>query len=133
MAGVTALGYTGSNWVLAGHSAGGMIGQDYATSSGQFIAQVLMGAAINRDKVSIQSDGSSSIDYTVPTLTIGGSRDGITRISRMAEASWHQDKNVQSSQAGLFPVEVIDGAAHYQFATESNIPKDVKKSDLIGA
>lgn len=50
----------------------------------------------------------------------------------MSEALWHQTINIQDSQSGLFPVEVIDGAAHYQFASESNIPKDVKKSDLIG-
>lgn len=32
----------------------------------------------------------------------------------------------------MFPVECIEGAAHYQFANDSTIPKDVKNSDLIG-
>lgn len=33
----------------------------------------------------------------------------------------------------MFPIEVIDGAAHYQFASEENIPKNIIKSDLIGS
>lgn len=91
---ITAAGYTGSNWIFAGHSAGGMIGQEYVESSGSFIASILMGAAINRDNVSINDDGTSAINYTVPTLTIGGTRDGVTRISRMAEARYHQNLNI---------------------------------------
>jgi hypothetical protein len=32
----------------------------------------------------------------VPTLTIGGTKDGIARISRIAESFWHQHENIES-------------------------------------
>jgi hypothetical protein len=49
-----------------------------------------MGSVLNRDKIEIQSDGTSKLNkYNYPTLTIGGTKDGITRISRVAESYWH--------------------------------------------
>lgn len=45
-----------------------------------------MGSALKRDKHSIQNDGTTIFDgFNVPTLTIGGTKDGFTRISRVAE------------------------------------------------
>jgi hypothetical protein len=55
-----------------------------------------MGNSLKRDKHSIQADGSTLFNYKVPTLTIGGTRDGFTRISRVAESYWHQVKNINS-------------------------------------
>ena len=69
-------------------------GGDY---SDLFKAQVLLGGVLNRDWISIEEDGSSSFDYTLPTLAITGTRDGFTRMSRSAEAYWHQVKNVKSA------------------------------------
>ena len=77
-----------------------------------------MGSVLDRKKISINEDGTSAVDYTIPTLEIAGTRDGISRLSRTAESYWHQVKNVQKSQANLFPVEVIEGVSHYQFADD---------------
>jgi hypothetical protein len=57
-----------------------------------------MGAVLNGDKHSIQKDGTTLFTkYTYPTLTIGGTKDGFERISRLAETYWHQEKNINSS------------------------------------
>ena len=49
-------------------------------------------------------------------MTIGGTKDGLMRISRIAESYWHQVTNIDPSQAEMFPVEALQGVAHYQFA-----------------
>ena len=53
------------------------------------------------------------------------------RITRVAESYYHQVTNISSSQAKLFPVEVLTGVAHYQFA--GGVPPSfVQKNDLKG-
>jgi hypothetical protein len=88
-----------------------------------------MGSALNRDKHSIQKDGSTLFNYKAPTLTIGGTNDGFTRISRVAESYWHQVKNINASQKNLFPIVELNGVSHAQFAN-TNIPSTVKDGDL---
>lgn len=118
---------------MAAHSVGGVMTQDFlvdgAKDSDLFIGQALMGAVLNRDKMSINADGSSAVDYSIPTLSITGTRDGFTRVSRSAESYWHQVKNVQKSQSNLFPMELLDGVSHYQFASD-NIPSTILDGDL---
>lgn len=41
-----------------------------------------MGSVLNRKKVKLNSDGTSVFDYSIPTLTVSGTRDGFSRISR---------------------------------------------------
>jgi hypothetical protein len=48
-----------------------------------------MGATLTRDKHIINDDGTSHFNYTVPTLTLGGSKDGLMRITRVTENYWH--------------------------------------------
>ena len=82
-----------------------------------FKGQILMGSVLQRDTREVQKDdGSTLYDYSVPTLTIGGSKDGLMRVSRVAESYWHQVTNIHADQANLFPVEMLEGVAHYQFA-----------------
>ncbi len=59
-------------------------------------AQILMGSTLTREHRSIQPDGTTFFDYPVPTLTIGGTKDGLMRISRIAESFWHSQENVNS-------------------------------------
>lgn len=85
-----AQGFTGDNIVMAGHSLGGVTVQGYTkTHSDTVKAQVLMGAVLTRDTKQINSDGTSSVLYDVPTLTVGGTKDGLMRISRVGENFWH--------------------------------------------
>ena len=82
-----------------------------------FKGQILMGSVLLRDTRSVQTtDGSTLYNYSVPTLTVGGSKDGLMRLSRVAESYWHQVTNITCMQSHLFPVEVLEGVAHYQFA-----------------
>jgi hypothetical protein len=71
-----------------------------------------MGSVLTRDNRSIQSDGTSKYNYNVPTLTIGGTKDGLMRISRVAESFWHSYNNITPSQKDLFPVVALEGVSH---------------------
>jgi len=125
-------GYTGDNWILAGHSIGGDLTQEYLNSNNEEVSmiksQILMGSAINRSNRKIQDDGKSHIDQ-ITTLQLGGSRDGVMRISRMAESYYHQVKNVDHRQASQFPVVVFKGLAHHSFM--NGVPSQpVQDNDL---
>jgi predicted alpha/beta-hydrolase family hydrolase len=112
------LGFTGDNIVMAGHSLGGVMSQGYtADHSSTVKAQVLMGSVLTRDKRSITKNGSTKIDYKVPTLTVGGTKDGLMRISRVAESFWHSHENIQTSQKDLFPTVAFEGISHAQFSS----------------
>ena len=53
------------------------------------------------------------------------------RISRGAEAFWHQEENIDESQKGMFPVVVIDKASHSSFMDRTmELPSFVKSKDL---
>jgi len=71
-----------------------------------------MGSVLTRDTRSINKDGTSQYNYKVPTLTIGGTKDGLMRISRVAESFWHSHININKSQAALFPVLALEGVSH---------------------
>lgn len=88
-----------------------------------------MGSTLTREHRSIQADGTTWFDYPVPTLTIGGTKDGMMRISRIAEAFWHSAENINQDQQDLFPVVALDGVSHMQFMS-GEPPKAVKKRDL---
>lgn len=51
--------------------------------------QILMGSVLTRDNHSLNADGTTHFNYPVPTLTLGGTKDGLMRITRMAEAYYH--------------------------------------------
>ena len=91
-------GFTGDNVFISGHSLGGVMGQKYAKGKSDTIkGQILLGSVLLRDYRSIQDDGKSHFDYDVPTLTIGGTKDGMMRVTRLAEAYWHQYDNIDDS------------------------------------
>lgn len=105
--------------------------QKYANSNTDTIkGQILMGSVLLRDTHSINDDGTTHFDYEVPTLTIGGTKDGLMRVSRLAEAYWHQEKNIEESQAGMFPIYALEGSSHMSYMT-GEPPSAVLKKDLI--
>ena len=77
-----------------------------------------MGSTLLRSKRDINKTGTTTYDFPVPTLTIGGTRDGLMRISRVAESYWHGVKNIDASQAGMFPVIALEGVAHHSYMSE---------------
>lgn len=90
------MGFTGDNVVMAGHSLGGVMSQNWTKDQSDLVkAQVLMGSTLTREKRSINIDGTTHFDYGVPTMTIAGTKDGLMRISRISEQFWHTNINIE--------------------------------------
>lgn len=115
---------------MAGHSFGGVVAQKYTEGNAdQIKAQVLMGSTLTRETRGLESDGTSIYNYGVPTMTIGGTKDGMMRISRIAESYWHSTVNINNAQKNLFPVIALEGVSHMQFMSGTP-PAAVEKRDL---
>ncbi len=102
------------------HSEGGVALQKYLSSYSHLAhAQILLGSFLTRSRVAtLNPQGQSVTNYPVSTLTIGGTLDGLARITRIAVAFWHQQINQASPQMALrFPVVALDGVSHIQFAS----------------
>ena len=109
-------GFSGEDIFLSAHSLGGEISQDYVLDKSEIKGQILMGSSLLRSKRKINEDGKTIFDgYKTPTLTLFGLKDGLMRVSRGAEAFWHQELNIDESQKGMFPVVVLDKASHASF------------------
>lgn len=102
---------------FVGHSLGGIILQDYVyANASNATGQVLMGSFLLRKY--------HNKTYPVPTFTIGGELDGLARVSRIMEASYHSRDFYNK-----FPVVVVEGMSHMQFAS-GDPPMLVKDRDL---
>lgn len=112
----------------AGHSLGGIVLTSYLKDI-RVDGVILLGSFMNRTGRSINEDGTSKINFLSPTLTIGNELDGQCRITRIAEQFYHSVINIESSSIGKFPVAVVKGASHMQFASGTP-PSLVKKNDL---
>ena len=105
--------------------------QNYANKNTDTIkGQILMGSVLLRDNHKINDDGTTHFEYEVPTLTLGGTKDGLMRVSRLAEAYWHSQVNIEASQANMFPIYAMEGTSHMSYMT-GEAPKAVKKKDLV--
>lgn len=105
--------------------------QNYANKNTDTIkGQILMGSVLLRSNHKINDDGTTHFDYEVPTLTLGGTKDGLMRVSRLTEAYWHSQINIESSQANMFPIYALEGTSHMSYMT-GDAPKAVKKRDLV--
>lgn len=131
MKSIESSGFSGDNLFLAAHSLGGVMTQNYLAGNPDysFKGQVLMGSVLNREYRSIQSDGSTLFDFPVDTLTVGGTKDGLLRITRVAEAYWHSEKNINADQAGNFPIVALEGVSHAQFSS-GTAPSSVMENDF---
>lgn len=125
------LGFSGDNIVMAGHSLGGVMAQGYTESHADTIkAQVLMGSVLTREKHSINADGTTQINYDTPTMAVTGSKDGLMRISRVAESYWHSNININAAQSQIFPTVAFEGVSHAQFLSGTP-PINVRNKDLV--
>ena len=97
------------------HSLGTVFLQDYVEANASHaVGQVLTGGFLARKHYS--AGPNNSFSYPVPTLTVGGSLDGLARVSRTGAEAYYQ----QISLAGRgddFPVAVVPGMTHQQFAS----------------
>lgn len=76
--------------------------------------------------------GDNSVEFNVPVLSIGGSKDGIVRVSRIAEAFYTQQVSSEG-QAVQLPVIVIDKLTHSSIidGETSLLSESIKSSDLV--
>ncbi len=108
------------NFFFVAHSVGGIAIQKYLKRFPNAAkGQILMGSFLGKWYLSDLDDrGQTIVQYPVPTLTIGGTLDGLARITRIAAAFWYQQINPsQSTDKANFPVVTIEGASHMQFAS----------------
>jgi len=98
-----------------GHSLGTVFIQDYvAENASHASGQVLTGGFLARKHFTASVNGT--FEYPVPTLTMGGSVDGLARVSRTgAEAYYHQVS--KANETTKFPVISVKGMNHQQFAS----------------
>eukprot|EP00808_Paulinella_micropora_P015800 g6951.t1 len=101
--------------IYAGHSLGGVMVQSYVDKHVKEVrGQVLFGAYLTRAWKQEQR-----FTYPLTTLTVGGELDGLTRVSRLAEAYYTQiTTSIDPKEAAVqFPVVVLPGVTHMQFAS----------------
>ena len=106
------------------HSLGGIIIQDHLASNPTIAAgQILMGSFL--------TSKFRSVEYKVPTMTLGGELDGLTRVTRILEEYYFRILLASDQDTALsnFPVIVIKGLSHIQFASGTP-PPFVKLRDL---
>merc|ERR1711957_977185 len=66
-----------------------------------------MGSVLTRDNHKMNKDGTTHFTMAVPSLTIGGTKDGLLRISRVAESWYHQRENIEKAQDGCTPSSLL--------------------------
>eukprot|EP00954_Amorphochlora_amoebiformis_P016759 1314656-Amorphochlora_amoeboformis.AAC.1 len=127
---------TEEDFFYGGHSLGGSLMPDYVLENANTTARglILMGSFLQRKfRTGIsEQNGGPIYDFPVPTLTIGAELDGLCRLTRIAEALHTQitmDPAPFSQTARHFPVAVIPGMTHMQFAS-GEPPFFVKLNDL---
>ena len=117
---------------LAAHSLGGVMSQIYLEGSkhDQIQGLMLMGSVLLRKTRSISATGTTLFNFTTPTLTMQGTKDGLLRVSRGAESYWHSMTNIDPSQANNYPVIAFEGFSHSSWMDASMLPKAVTDKDL---
>lgn len=116
---------TGSPLVVAGHSLGGAMLQDWTYKNKDKVqAQVLMGATLLRK----YRNGTMCDTYPIPTMMMSGTLDGLFRVTRQAESFYHYVTN-HMEPPEQFPVVMFEGASHWSFGS-GVAPGLVKSRDL---
>eukprot|EP00128_Syssomonas_multiformis_P014971 Colp12_sorted_trinity150504_noHs@30583 len=109
---------------VAVHSLSGFAVQDFVAANPTRVSKlVLMGTVLSRKYRPAMP--------TIPVLTIAGELDGVTRITRVAEAYRNQILIANKpAERAMYPVVLIPGMSHSQFVGDLNaVPfkgKDLK-------
>ena len=107
------------------HSLGGTIIQNYLYGNASLAAgQILLGSFLS-------SKYRNGTTYPIPTMTIGGELDGLSRVTRIMEEYYFRIQQASDPDTALasFPVLLVRGITHLQFASGAP-PALVKARDL---
>lgn len=107
---------------FGGHSLGTVFLQMWCVGDARCRGQILTGGFIARKNY------YPGFNFTVPTLTMGGSLDGLARVTRTVAESFYQQITL-AGKGDTFPVAVIEGMNHYQWGSEEP-PTLEKKRDI---
>ena len=116
-------GMSANRSVILGHSLGGVMAQQYVTSHvGEFDALVLYGATVLRKY--------RTTPFGAPVLTLDGTLDGLLRVTRQAEAWWHQVGSPGGQRPEPpQPLILLDGLNHWSISSGPP-PSFVRAHDL---
>ena len=120
---MVAAGMHANRSVMLAHSLGGVMAQQYVTSHAAVVdALVLYGATVLRKY--------RTTSFGAPILTLDGTLDGLLRVSRQAEAWWHQVHRAPSINASdSQPLILLEGLNHWSISSGLP-PSNVKAHDL---
>ena len=72
--------------------------QIYTEGRTDIKGQILMGSVLLKHNHFINDKGETEFKKDIPpSLTLGGDKDGLMRITRVADSYYHQIKNIASS------------------------------------
>lgn len=105
-------------WAYGAHSLGGQMLQLFLANNtipgAHPAALALYGSYITRQ---YRSPNDSVPAYPVPVLSMAGELDGLARVSRFAEAYWHQQVAADPANHNAYPVFIVPGMTHGQFCS----------------
>ena len=123
---MTAHGMAANRTLLLAHSLGGVFAQQHVMGGGspKVDALALYGSTILRKY-------RNNDNVSTPILTLDGTLDGLLRVTRQAEAWWHQVGKVKSDTEAApgRPVVLLDGLNHWSISSGAP-PPNVVKHDL---
>jgi len=90
---------------------------------------ILEGSVLLRGTRKVQANGFTKFNINLPVLTLCGELDGLMRITRCAEAYYHQVENIDQSQKDLYPIVPLKGFSHWRFSSGA-LPSNVQSNDL---
>ena len=108
---------------IAAHGGSGELIQNLNLKNQKIDGFIFLASYIQRHKRSYMEN--------IPSLTIGGSLDGITRITRIAESFYKEILDQKDQKNALLhnPIVIINGMNHHQFSNGDTLTS-IFKSDL---
>lgn len=121
----------------------------------KILGQITLGSYLTRDKYILNDQGLFEMKYPLPTMSLAGEKDGLSRVTRFAESFyrmtvknaefnriWEESSKRETNEPSNFnekdenffnyfyPVIVFDGVNHMDFAAGNN-NFETKRRDLL--
>lgn len=118
-------GMKATQTVVFAHSLGGVFTQQHlanARAEPKFDAAILYGSTLLRSY-------RNTTKITAPVLTVDGDLDGLLRVTRQAEAWFHQVRGTSPTHPPTQPVVLLEGLNHWSVSS-GPAPSNVRAHDL---
>lgn len=119
-----------SSIYVAAHSLGGVFVQDTLRAGHDDVkGLILMGSVLLRKHRHLNDQGKTEFNMGIHTASVLGTKDGLLRITRGAEAFWHQHIN-QAPSTNNHTLLAVEGTNHRSFLDSDYVPQFVTDNDL---